>query len=167
MTQGKPMAAVERREGAIRESYLAFQLDAEQYALPLREVKEVIGMTGTTPIPKAPAEFKGVIDLRGEIISVLDLRLKLGLPGVAPGPKTAIIILDLDPSLSLGVIVDRINSVVAFSPEELGPVPALRSVAAGNCLTAIARRQELLTLILDIKTALRLEDLNPVRGIPA
>lgn len=141
------------------ERYLAFLLGKEQYAIPLLQVKEVIEMSDPTPIPQAPPYFEGVINLRGQIISVLDLRSKLKFPKTERGPKTAIIILDLDPHLSLGVIVDRINSVLAIAGEDRSEAPELLS-EKNQCLTGVARRDNKLTLLLDIKAALNLTDLD-------
>lgn len=145
------------RQAATSERYLAFQLGKEQYAIPLLQVKEVIEMTEPTPMPKSPPFFKGIINLRGQVISVLDLRAKLQLQKIENGPKTAIIILDIDPELSLGVIVDRINSVQAFHPEDMSPAPSTMS-SHDRYVTAIAKRDNKMTLILDIRATLDIED---------
>lgn len=147
------------RQAATSERYLAFQLGQEQYAIPLLQVKEVIEMTEPTPMPKSPPFFKGIINLRGQVISVLDLRAKLQLAKLENGPKTAIIILDIDPELSLGVIVDRINSVQAFHGEDMSPAPSTMS-GTDRFVTAIAKRDNKMTLILDIRATLDIEDEN-------
>src|SRR5689334_6329228 len=85
--------------------YLAFSLCKEQYAIPLLQVKEVIGLTDTTPVPYMPNYFKGIMNLRGQIISVIDLRLKFRMTNVETGKQTAVVILDLGP-LSIGIVVD-------------------------------------------------------------
>lgn len=151
------------RQADTSERYLAFLLGKEQYAIPLLQVKEVIEMSEPTPIPQAPPYFLGVINLRGQVVSVLDLRSKLDLPKVEKGPKTAIIILDLGPSLCLGVIVDRINSVLAFHSEDVSPPPDTLS-GQNQYLTGVARRDKRMTLILDIKAALSLTDISAVRN---
>jgi purine-binding chemotaxis protein CheW len=151
------------RQADTSERYLAFQLGKEQYAIPLLQVKEVIEMSEPTPIPQTPSYFKGIINLRGQVISVLDLRSKLQLTKIENGPKTAIIILDLDPTLCLGVIVDRINSVLAFQSDDVSRAPSLLS-GREQYLTGVARRENRLTLILDIKAALSLTDLEAVKN---
>jgi len=90
-------------QGTQGQRYLAFSLGKEQYAIPLLQVKEVIGQTETTPMPYAPAHFKGIMNLRGQVISVIDLRLKFKMEAKESEGQTAIIILDLSP-LSLGVV---------------------------------------------------------------
>jgi purine-binding chemotaxis protein CheW len=151
------------RQADTSERYLAFLLGKEQYAIPLLQVKEVIEMSEPTPIPQAPPYFQGVINLRGQVVSVLDLRSKLQLSKIENGPKTAIIILDLEPTLCLGVIVDRINSVLAFHSEDVSPPPD--TLAGQNqYLTGVARREKRMTLILDIKAALSLNDISAVKN---
>src|SRR4051794_11838506 len=119
MSQEENKKPARARQADTSERYLTFLLGKEQYAIPLLQVKEAIEMSEPTPIPQTPSYFKGVINLRGQVISVLDLRSKLQLEKIENGPKTAIIILDLEPSLCLGVIVDRINSVLAFHSEDV------------------------------------------------
>lgn len=151
------------RQADTSERYLTFQLGKEQYAIPLLQVKEVIEMSEPTPIPQTPSYFKGVINLRGQVISVLDLRSKLQMPKVENGPKTAIIILDLEPTVCLGVVVDRINSVLAFHTEDVSPAPDTLS-SKDQYLTGVARRDNRLTLILDIKAALSLQDITVLKS---
>lgn len=74
--------------------YLIFSLSGEEFAIPLLDVKEVIGPSEATPIPNTPSYFKGIINLRGQVISVMDLRLKLNLKKAECGPEASIIILD-------------------------------------------------------------------------
>ena len=138
--------------------YLAFSLRSEQYAIPLLQVKEVIGMTEPTPIPQTPPYFKGIINLRGQVISVIDLRSKLQLSKAEDGPETSIIILD-HASLCLGVIVDSINSVLALSSNDLSAPPDATDLKEAY-LTGVARQENRLTLILDIGATLSIQDLN-------
>lgn len=148
------------RQADSNERYLAFLLGSEQYAIPLLQVKEVIEMNEPIPIPQTPPYFKGIINLRGQVISILDLRAKLQLAKITNGPKTAIIILDLDPELSLGVIVDRINSVLAFHQEDISAAPDHLTGVKEPYLMGVARRESKMTLLLDIRAALNLQDLN-------
>lgn len=159
MNQEETKKPAKARQADTSERYLAFLLGKEQYAIPLLQVKEVIEMTEPTPIPQTPSYFKGVINLRGQVISVLDLRSKLQLSNIENGPKTAIIILDLEPSLCLGVIVDRINSVLAFHSEDVSPAPENLSTK-DQYLTGVARRENKMTLILDIRAALSLQEMS-------
>lgn len=150
------------RQAATGERYLTFLLGKEHYAIPLLQVKEVIEMTEPTPIPKTPPYFKGIINLRGQVISVLDLRAKLQMDKIENGPKTAIIILDIDPELSVGVVVDRVNSVLAFHTEDISPAPESLTDRETH-LIGVARKDERMTLILDIRSALDVNDATNIR----
>lgn len=161
MSQDEVKKSEKARQADTSERYLAFLLGKEQYAIPLLQVKEVIEMSEPTPLPESPPYFKGIINLRGQVISVLDLRAKLQLQKIENGPKTAIIILDIDPSVSIGVIVDRINSVLAFHSEDVSAAPDSMS-GKDNYVTGVARRDNHLTLILDVKTAINLSDIAAV-----
>lgn len=169
MSQEEVKKSEKARQAETSDRYLAFLLGKEQYAIPLLQVKEVIEMSEPTPLPESPPYFKGIINLRGQVISVLDLRSKLRLPKIENGPKTAIIILDIDPSVCLGVIVDRINSVLAFHSEDVSAAPDTMS-GKEKYVTGVARKDNRMTLILDIKTAINLSEIaavaspNPIKA---
>lgn len=135
--------------------YLIFSLVDEEYSIPLLDVREVIALTEATPIPYAPAYFKGLINLRGQIISIIDLRTKLNLTKAAYGPEASIILLNLE-DLSLGVIVDSVNCVLTFRPEEMSPAPAIGGKE--SCIKSVARKDKRLILNLDIEATLNFTD---------
>jgi purine-binding chemotaxis protein CheW len=151
------------RQTETSKRYLAFSLCEEQYAIPLLQVKEVIGMTEATPIPYTPSYFKGIINLRGQVISVIDLRSKLRLSKAEMGAETSIIILDLAP-LCLGVIVDSINSVLALTDDDLSPPPDVESSIKEQYLTGVARKDGRLTLLLDIQSTLSVDDFKTLKN---
>ncbi len=142
--------------------YIAFSLGSEQYAIPLLQAKEFIGVTEPTPVPQTPEYFEGIINLRGQVISVIDLRKKLRLPKIDKATEgsneKSIIILNLG-NLFLGMIVDSINSVLALTDEELGPAPTLESSSTENYIIGVARKDNKLTLILDIEALLNIQDM--------
>lgn len=146
--------------------YIAFSLRNEQYAIPLLQAKEFIGVTEPTPVPQSPDYFKGIINLRGQIISVIDLRIHLQLPKiekkVRQSNEESIIILNLG-SLHLGMIVDSINSVLDLSEDELDPPPTLDGSARDNYIVGVARKNNKLTLILDIESLLSIQDKTTIK----
>lgn len=162
MSQEETNQPQKARQADTSERYLAFSLREEQYAIPLLQVKEVIGMTTPTPIPQTPSYFKGIINLRGQVISVIDLRAKLQLSKAEDGPETSIIILDLEP-FSIGVIVDSINSVQALGVEDLSSAPDATSIKE-QYLTGVARKDNRLTLILDIRATLSVQDMTAIKN---
>jgi purine-binding chemotaxis protein CheW len=138
--------------------FLSFSLGAEEYAIPLLVVKEVIAVPDITSVPFTPPHFLGIMNLRGQVISVIDFRAKLG---IKPQPKseTAVIICDLAP-LCLGVVVDSINSVVAPTSGEVSAKPSIQSTRNTDYITGVYRRDKQLVLLVDIAKALSVEDLQ-------
>lgn len=150
--------------------YLCFSLGKDRYAIPLLQVKEVIASIETTPIPHTPSYFKGILNLRGQVISVIDLRLKLNSPKPERSDETTIIILDLEPLL-LGVVVDSVDCVVAYEKKDLSPRPGLDSTIKEDFLAGVARDEKSMTLILNMSVVLNTEDYqflkNPSQRVAA
>lgn len=134
--------------------YLCFGLGGEHYAIPLLAVKEVIAPPEITPVPQTPPYFLGIMNLRGQIISVIDLRSKLGIKPAA-GSENAVVICDVQPN-PMGVMVDSINSVHAPRPGEISGKPEIRAQKSADHVAAVFRRDESLVLILDVEKALDL-----------
>ena len=111
--------------GLDSERYLEFDLGTEHYAIRLLQVKEVIPIPETTPIPKAPSYFLGIMNLRGHIISIVDLRKKLGVPSKENLEEEAVIIADVE-GVKMGVIVDSINRVLPVSMKDVSEVPEIK-----------------------------------------
>jgi len=104
--------------------FVVFRLHAREYALPVGQVVEVLHMVAMTPLPEAPAWLPGVIDLRGQVIPILDLRTRLGLRPQAPDLDTAIVVVDADGRI-LGLIADAVVEILTFPPESIAPPGAL------------------------------------------
>jgi purine-binding chemotaxis protein CheW len=144
------------------ESFLSFSVNSEKFALPLLAIKEVIGNTATTPIPECPPYFKGIINLRGQVISIVDLRLKLnGNKSSTPAGST-IIILHM-PDVSLGIIVDSVDSVISVNASEISPPPDVQN-AKTEFITGVARRGNELVLILDMKYLINPADREKIQA---
>jgi len=128
------------------ERLLAFSLGKEEYAVFLSKVKQVIGLTDIMSIPYTPSYFLGIMNLRGQVISIIDLRKKFLLHLAEMTSETAIIILDLSP-LTLGIVVDSVNSVVSFLPQEMSPPPDVEGAASSHCITGVVKKEKRLILI--------------------
>lgn len=102
--------------------YLEFHLGAESYAVELLTVKEVITIPELTPIPKSAAHVSGIMNLRGQVITVIDLRKKLGIPAAQDNSQCGVIIFDLKDKC-LGVMVDSIHKVLTISAENVKQIP--------------------------------------------
>lgn len=130
-------------------SYFLFSLAAGRYAVPLMAVEEVATIGPITPVPFMPDYFRGIMNLRGRVVSVLDLRAKLGLPAVITA-ETSMLVMD-EGGGHLGVIVDSVDRVITF---EAGSVNAEGRVEVGcpqDWLTGIAEWGGSLVVLLDVK----------------
>lgn len=136
--------------------YLCFGLGEEEFAIPLLTVKEVMAMPEVTPIPQTPAHFLGIVNLRGSVISVMDLRLKLGIKP-SKSEETTVVILDLG-EMHMGIAVDRVNSVQALTKDQVSEKPMIDSSKSNDYITGVFRKESHLILLVDISRALSLED---------
>ena len=141
--------------------YLCFGLGKEEYSIPLLSIKEVIGLPEITPIPQSPNYFNGIMNLRGQVISIMDLRTKLGIKAAA-SDEVSVIILDLG-AYNLGVIVDRVNSVLMISADEINDKPIVEANKSHEYIKGVFRKDEKLILLLDISKALSLEDQSMIK----
>ncbi|MCJ8298580.1 MAG: chemotaxis protein CheW [Pseudomonadales bacterium] len=143
---------------------LIFSLDKEKYGIPLSSVKEVIGLAKITPIPHVPTFFKGLINLRGKIISVIDLRQKLALPAEEYQPKkTSIIITDVN-DLTIGTIVDDVNEVVGFDETQVEDNLDISSGVEREYIRGVAKASDnTLVLLLDIRKVLTAKELDLIK----
>lgn len=141
--------------------FLSFSLGSEEYAVPLLAVREVIALPEFTPVPYTPSYFLGIMNLRGQVISILDLRQKLGIkPGV--DTETAVIICDLHGS-SIGVVVDSVNTVLNPDTADVSDKPEIQSQRSTDYITGVYRKDKKLILFLDLSKSLSLEDHAAVR----
>lgn len=147
--------AVNAQEG---QRYLTFFLGQEEYAIPLLTVREVLAMPDFTPVPQTPPYFLGVMNLRGRVLSVMDLRLKMNIKP-EPSPENAVILCQVG-DLVVGIAVDSVNSVLAPSAEDLSPAPENPAMKTAAYVTGVYRRDKHLVLLLNIGAALSLEDVQ-------
>lgn len=138
--------------GNASKRYLEFYLGKESYAVELLTVKEVITPPETTPIPKAPAHVCGLINLRGLVLTVVDLRKKLTIIPDKDSSQNAVIILDLGDRM-VGVVVDSIQKVLNIKEDQLKPVPDTEGQASGHLL-GILQHENKLTMWIDPKMLL-------------
>jgi purine-binding chemotaxis protein CheW len=134
-------------KGTEHRRYLEFILGNESYAVELLKVKEVITLPELTPIPKAPAHVCGLMNLRGLVLTVVDLRKKLGIPSHENQSQSAVIIFDLGERL-VGAVVDSIQKVLNISLENTKPVPD-EGNDKGVHLLGILQQDSKLTLWID------------------
>lgn len=138
-----------------KKKYLIFRIGSERYGIPLSNIKEVIGMCNITPIPNVPSFYIGMINLRGQIISVIDLRIKLKLKNATITPKKTSIIISHVGDILVGTIVDEVLDVIGYEESQIDSTEAQRMERSGDGVYGVAKEErEELTLLIDIQKAL-------------
>lgn len=136
------------------QSYVIFRLGGEGYALEVMRVQEVLDVKTLTQVPGGPRSLRGVLNLRGHVVPVYDLRVPFELP-VDPSPTRAPSVLMVESSHSgethvTGLLVDRVSDVLEFSPEEIQPAPQLGLGKATPFVRGLIRHQDGFLLVLDV-----------------
>lgn len=144
--------------------YLTLRVADEHYGVEALRVREIIGMLEITPLPRVPEYVRGVINLRGRIIPVIDLRLRLGMEGIDYNPRTCIVVLDLqtkdeDVSVAVGCIVDAVSEVREVNPDEIAPPSTLGSGERAEYIQGLAKIPEydMVVSLLDIDNLLHVD----------
>lgn len=140
-------------------TFLEFDLGTESYGVKLLSVKEVITVPETTPLPNGPTHFNGIMNLRGQIISIVDLRKKLGIKSKEGRSEEAVVIVDFE-NVSVGLVVDSINKVLSFGIDELVEIPEILSQVNSQYIHGVYRGEDKLTLVLDLGKIFNLEELK-------
>jgi purine-binding chemotaxis protein CheW len=142
--------------------YLTFRLGEEEYGMAILKVREIIGLMDITAVPRAPLHIRGVVNLRGKIVPVLDLRRKFGLPDAELRRENCIITAMIEAgadSLLVGLLVDSVSEVLRVAASEIEPVPALHDVQL-PFVTGLAKGQGRVRILLDIDKVVREEGLD-------
>ena len=142
---------------AERAQYVTLGVAEELFAAPVEKVQEILDMRPIARLPQAPANLLGMIDVRGQGIPVVDLRLTLGLPAAPDNENTRIIVLTLagqGGDLRLGLRADRVFEVTILDEAELDPPPAVSGAWSGHCIAGIGRRQGRFVTVLDLERLL-------------
>lgn len=142
--------------------HLTFNLDENGYGIPILKVSEIIGLIDITPIPKTPKFLKGIINLRGKIIPVMDLRLKFEMPERDYDQNTCIIIINIEVKnvmKNIGVIVDIVSEVCNIPASEIEDSPSYGSETENNFLSGVGKIKDKVVMLLDIEKVIFEEEL--------
>ena len=132
--------------------YLSFQLGREEFAIQVLKVREIMGIQHITSVPHMACDVRGVINLRGRVIPVIDLRLKFGLEEKAYGERTCIIVVQLqrDSTVQMGIIVDEVSEVLNLAAADIQNTPDFGSETAPPYLLGMANVKGKVKILLDI-----------------
>ena len=157
LSSGENPAIGEGREdaplGAQGGKFLTFFLGAEEYGLEILRVFEIIGMLSITPVPRTPAFIRGVVNLRGKVIPVVDLRLKFGMEPIRDTEETCIIVVQFR-GAEMGIVVDRVSEVLTIPAAQIDEPPAFGPDINTDYILGIGKTEGKVKLILDIQRVL-------------
>jgi purine-binding chemotaxis protein CheW len=146
--------------------YLTFNLDKEIFAVDVAHVREIQEASAITKVPRTPEFMRGVINVRGSVVPVVDMRLKLGMPAVADTIDTCIIIMEigLDGDIVvMGALADSVQEVFELPPEQIEPVPKIGTQLNTRFIKGIGKHDEKFVIILDIENILSTDEIAMVR----
>ena len=161
-TQALATAPVESRE-----QYLAFTLGGETFAMDIRSIREVIQFGGITEVPLMPPFIRGVINLRGSVVPVIDLSVRFNRPGTAVAHRTCIVILELsqgEGTAELGVMVDNVSEVLSIGESEIEPAPAFGSEIRSEFIAGVAKVGDRFVILLDVNHVLSVDEMATLIG---
>src|SRR5512147_2971544 len=158
-TKATDQAAKSRvdREG----KYLTFSLAREEYGIGILKVKEIIGMMPITTVPRTPLFVKGVINLRGKVIPVMDLRLRFGMPAMDYTERTCIIVVEINGgagTVQVGVVVDAVSEVLNIKADDIEATPSFGTRLNTDFILGMAKMNGGIKILLDINRVLSSEE---------
>ena len=148
--------------------YLTFVLDSETYALDINQVREVLDFTKSTRVPRMPDFIRGVINLRGGVVPVVDLRIKFGMDQADQTVDTCIIIIEVSieetPTL-LGLMADAVQEVMSMEPDQIEPAPRIGTRLKNEFIKGLGKKNEEFIIILDSDKVFSAEELIIVQDM--
>ena len=144
--------------------FLTFKLGEESFGLEIRYVTEIVGIQPITQIPEVPKYVKGIINLRGKVISVIDVRLKFQKQPIEYNERTCIIVIDID-EISIGLIVDNVSEVVSINDEDIVPPPSYKTGFQNKYIKGVGKSKDGVKLLLDCNKLLTNEEKQNINEI--
>ncbi|MCP4745057.1 MAG: purine-binding chemotaxis protein CheW [Desulfobacteraceae bacterium] len=151
------LSIITDREG----KYLTFTLDGEEYGIGILKIKEIIGMMPITSVPRTPGYVKGVINLRGKVIPIVDLRLRFNMQSIEYTDRTCIIVVEIegqDITCTIGIVVDSVSEVLNFKNEEIENTPSFGTNLNTRYILGMAKMEGKVKILLDIDEVLQTSD---------
>ena len=146
--------------------YLTFRLGEEVFGLDVGKVREILDMTATTKIPRTPEFMRGVINLRGNVVPVVDMRLKFGLPAVENTVDTCIVVTEVTlegETTVLGALVDSVQEVFELEPGQIEPAPRIGTRLRTEFILGMGKRDGKFIMLLDVDKVFSCDELSLVQ----
>ncbi|HOC93998.1 MAG TPA: chemotaxis protein CheW [bacterium] len=151
--------AAAEEQGRKLNKYLTFTLGDEEYGLEILKVREIIGLMEITNVPRMPNFVRGVINLRGKVIPVIDLRQKFGMERADNTKETCIIVVDLD-GLLMGIVVDKVSEVLDIQEQDIEETPTFGVSVDTEFIMGIGKAKGKIVIVLDIRRVLTAEEIK-------
>ncbi|HET8764653.1 MAG TPA: chemotaxis protein CheW [Rhodanobacter sp.] len=140
---------------------LTFSLAGEEYGVDILAVREIRGWTRVTRIPQAPPYVLGVLNLRGAVVPVMDLRLRFGIERAEYGVNTVMIVVAVEERL-FGIVVDAVSDVIDIDPAAIQPVPDMGAIVDTRYLKGLATHVERMVMLLDVEKLMRPDEVESI-----
>ncbi len=162
-SRGIPGEVVKRRSSSAAGKFLTFFLADEEYGIEILKVHEIIGMMPITNVPRTPEFIRGVINLRGKVIPIVDLRLKFAMESRAQTSETCMIVVHVS-GVEMGIIVDKVSEVVNIAAEDIEDTPCFGPDVRTEYILGIGKSQGRIKILLDIEEVLSAKDVVSLRS---
>jgi purine-binding chemotaxis protein CheW len=159
-----PGAGMQVREG----KYLTFGLAGEEYGIGILKIREIIGMMPVTSVPQTPEFVKGVINLRGKVIPVMDLRLRFGMTSMAYTERTCIVVVEIkgeSGTMLIGVVVDSVSEVLNIKGDDIEETPTFGTRLNTDYILGMAKMGKGVKILLDIDRVLKDDEVSVLEEI--
>lgn len=163
MAQADVLNLAEQEEDTLKGKYLIFSMGNEMYGMEIRYITEIIGIQPITEVPEMPEYVKGIMNLRGKIIPVIDARLRFKKTAREYDDRTCIIVLDTS-GVSVGLIVDSVSEVLAMQDEDIAPPPDMNK-GGQKYIKGIGKAGGSVKLLLDCRTLLTDDELDALGAV--
>lgn len=166
-TRSSMQLAETGRGTAVRTQFLTFNLGGEVYALEIRQIREILQFDGLTEVPLMPAFIRGVINLRGSVVPVIDLHVRFGKTPTEVARRTCIVIVEAgqeDAYTVLGVMVDHVSEVLEIDPTDIEAAPAFGSGLRADFIRGVGKVSGHFVVLLDIDHVLSVEEMASIIG---
>ncbi|HAO21058.1 MAG: chemotaxis protein CheW [Desulfobacteraceae bacterium IS3] len=150
-------------EDTQKDKYLTFQLGKEAYGIDIRYVTEIIGIQKITHVPDMPDYIQGVINLRGQVIPVMDVRVRFKMEPKAYNDRTCVVVVRLD-NASVGLVVDTVNEVADIPEDQVSPPPRVSGAKSSRYLQGMGKIGDEVKILLDVNKLLYDEELEQLKG---
>lgn len=150
-------------------SYLTFRLGEEEFGVHVGQVINILEMTSITKVPRSPYFMKGVINLRGKVLPIIDARLKFGMEEKAYTSNTCIIVMDLElhgETVDIGAIVDDVLSVVEIDKSQVEPPPGIGSKYKSEFIYGMAKVNEEFIMLIDMQKVISIDEMSQIAETP-